>query len=133
MSPPRATARKTYNSRCQSALKETEVKTALRPNERIVKEGAANLQKKIETVGGRLCLTDQRLVFEAHKFNVQGGATEVELSNIQSTRPCWSKFLGLIPLFPNSMAVFTKHDKEYRFVLFSRHAWIAAIDVQRKG
>lgn len=109
------------------------MKTELRPNERTVKEGAANLQKKIETVGGRLCLTDQRLVFEAHKFNIQGGATEVELSDIQSIRPCWTRFLGLIPLFPNSMAVSTKHDKEYRFVLLGRHAWIAAIDAQRKG
>ena len=133
MTPLQAAAHKTYDSRCPSALKETEVKTELRPNERIVKEGAANLQKNIETVGGRLHLTDQRLLFEAHKFNVQGGATEVELPNIRSTRPCWSKLLGLIPLFPNSMAVFTKHDKEYRFVLFGRHAWIAAIDAQRKG
>lgn len=133
MSPLRATAHKTYDSRRPTALKETEVKTELRPNERIVKEGAANLQKNIETVGGRLCLTDQRLVFEAHKFNVQGGATEMELSNIRSTRPCWTKFLGLIPLLPNSMAVFTKHDKEYRFALFGRRAWIAAIDAQRKG
>jgi hypothetical protein len=108
------------------------MKTQLRPGEQVIKEGAANLQKIIETVGGKLCLTNQRLVFEAHKFNVQGGATEVDLSSVQSSLPCWTKFLGLIPLFPNSLAVFTKQGKEYRFVLFGRHAWAAAIEAQIK-
>ncbi|MBN1954179.1 MAG: hypothetical protein JW900_03920 [Anaerolineae bacterium] len=108
------------------------MKTELRQGEQIVKEGAANLQKNIETVGGKLYLTSQRLVFEAHKINIQGGRTEVELSNIQSLRPCWTRFLGLIPLFPNSLAVFTKQGKEYRFVLSGRHAWAAAIEEQRK-
>jgi hypothetical protein len=107
------------------------MKTELRQGEQVVKEGAANLQKNVETVGGRLCLTNQRLVFEAHKLNVQGGATEVELANVQSSRLCWTWFLGFIPLFPNSLAVFTKQGKEYRFVLFGRHAWAAAIDTQR--
>ena len=36
----------------------------------IIKEGAANLQKGIETVGGKLRLTNQRLLFKAHKLNV---------------------------------------------------------------
>ena len=111
---------------------ETEVKTELRPDEQVVKEGAANLQKNIEAVGGTLCLTNQRLAFKAHKFNVQGGTIEVELSNIQSTRPCWTSFLGLIPLFPNSLAVLTKHGKEHRFVLSGRRTWAAAIETQRK-
>ncbi len=109
------------------------MKTELRQGERIVKEGGAGLQKNIETVGGMLSLTSQRLVFEAHKFNLQGGTTEVELSNIQSSRPCWTRFLGLIPLYRNSLAVFTKQGKEYRFVFSGRDAWAAAIEAQRKG
>lgn len=43
----------------------------LRSDESVIKEGAANLQKNIETVGGKLFLTEQRLIFEARKFNVQ--------------------------------------------------------------
>jgi len=108
------------------------MKTELRQGEQVVKEGAANLQKNIETVGGKLWLTNQRLVFEAHKMNVQGGTTEIELSSVQSSRPCWTRLLGIIPLFPNSLAVFTKQGKEYRFVLYGRHAWAAAIEAQRK-
>ena len=108
------------------------MKAELRQGEQVVKEGAASLQKNIETLGGWLFLTDQRLVFEAHKLNVQGGTTEIELSNVQSSRPSWTRFLGFIPLFPNSLAIFTKQGKEYRFVLFGRHAWAAAIEAQRK-
>lgn len=108
------------------------MKTDLRPGEQVVKEGLANLQKNIETVGGKLYLTNQRLVFEAHAINFQGGTTEVEMSNVQSARLCWTKLLGLIPLIPNSIAVATKLGKEYRFVLFNRQEWVTAIESQRK-
>ncbi len=107
------------------------MKTELRQGEALVKDGAANLQKNIETVGGNLYLTNQRLIFESHKFNVQSGVTEVELSNIQSSEKCWTKFLGFLPIFPNSLAVYTKQGKEYRFVLFGRGAWSAAIEAQK--
>ena len=109
------------------------MKTELRQGEKHIKGGAANLQKNIETVGGKLYLTNQRLVFESHKFNIQSGVTEVELSNIQSAEKCWTKFLGFFPIFPNSLAVYTKQGKEYRFVLFGRGAWAAAIEAQKSG
>ena len=109
------------------------MKTELRQGEQVIKEGPANLQRNIETVGGKLYLTNQRLVFEAHKFNVQQGVTGVELSNIQALRTCWTRLLGLFPIFPNSLAIYTKHGEEYRFVLFERSAWVVAIDAQRKA
>lgn len=109
------------------------MKTELRQGEKLVKDGAANLQKNIETVGGKLYLTNQRLIFESHKFNVQSGVTEVELSNFQSSEKCWTKFLGILPLFPNSLAVYTKEGEEFRFVLFGSGAWAAAIEAQKSG
>lgn len=102
------------------------MKIELAPGERMIKEGAANLQRGIETVGGRLFLTDRRLVFASHAFNVQSGATEIPLRDIRSTAPCWTKFLGLIPLMPNSLAVRTDQ-AEHRFVLFGRGPWADAI------
>ncbi|MGO9770624.1 MAG: GRAM domain-containing protein [Roseiarcus sp.] len=102
--------------------------TDLRHGEKIVKEGVANLQRNVETVGGRLYLTNQRLVFETHKLNVQSGTKEIALSDVQSLQPCWTKFLGIFPLFPNSLAIFTKDGTEYRFVLAGRRAWAAAIN-----
>jgi len=108
------------------------MKTELRQNEQIIKTGFANLQRGIETVGGKMNLTNQRLIFKGHKLNIQKNATEIELSNIQSLQPCWTKFLGIIPLFPNSLAVFTKQGKEYRFVLFRRRTWMATIEMEIK-
>lgn len=99
------------------------MKTELKQNEQIAKSGLANLQKKLETIGGKLYLTNQRLVFEAHKLNFQGGSTEIELSSIQSSTKCWTKFLGFIPLMPNSLAILAKDGKEYSFVLFCSGAW----------
>lgn len=104
------------------------MKTVLNQHEHIIKQGSGNLQRGVETVGGKLYLTNQRLVFEAHKINVQGGNTEINLSDIQSSEKCWTKLLGLIPIMPNSLAVSTKSGTECRFVLFRRGAWAAAID-----
>ena len=109
------------------------MKSELKQDEQVIKQGAANLQRGIETVGRWLYLTNQRLVFEAHDMNIQRGSTEIELPDIQSSEKCWTKFLGFIPLMPNSLAVYTKASKEYRFVLFGRGAWAAAIDAQKRG
>jgi uncharacterized protein (TIGR02996 family) len=100
-------------------------------NETPIKDGAANLQRGIETVGGWLYLTNQRLVFESHAFNVQTGATVIPLASITGTRLSWTQFLNRIPVFPNSMAVATTEGREYRFVLFGRQQWLDAIEEQR--
>ena len=112
---------------------ENRVKIEMKQNEQIIKEGAANLQKNIETVGGKLYLTNHRIVFEAHKINIQRGSTEIELSDVLSSEKCWTKFLGFFPIMPNSLAVYTKTGKEYRFVLFGRGAWAAAIEAQKNA
>jgi len=108
------------------------MKINLNPEEKLIRDGAANLQRGAETVGGKLFLTDQRLLFQSHSFNMQTGATEISLSQIRGIRPCWTKFLGLIPIAPNSLAVVTTSDIEYRFVLFGRKDWAAAISDQAK-
>ena len=100
------------------------MKTELNQGEELVKKGGGNLQIGVETVGGFLYLTNQRLIFEAHGINFfQGGNTLIDLSDIESTEKCWTKFLNVIPLMPNSLAVHTKSGEEYRFVLFGRGAW----------
>lgn len=104
------------------------MKTELLPNETVIKEGAANLQRGAETVGSKLFLTNQRLVFESHAFNIQTGATLIELAHIVKTALCWTKFLNLIPLAPNSLEVVTLQGEQHRFVLYGRKAWKLAID-----
>ncbi|MBY0459734.1 MAG: hypothetical protein K2V38_20640 [Gemmataceae bacterium] len=101
--------------------------TRLRRDEDVIRESAANLQRGIEAVGGWLYLTTRRLVFEAHAFNVQSGATVIPLEDVQDIYKCWTKFLGLIPVFPNSLAVETTRGKTFKFVLFDRDRWARAI------
>lgn len=103
------------------------------PGEVVVREGRANMQRGIETVGGRLWLTDRRLVFRTHFGNVQRGTTSLGLRDIASLEPVWTKFLGIIPLAPNSLAVKPKVGEELRFVLPKRMEWKAAIKKQMAG
>lgn len=109
------------------------MKTPLEPGETVVKDGKANLQRGIETVGGQLTLTDRRLVFESHAFNVQTGTTVVPLGDIAKLDLVWTRFLGLVPIAPNSLAVTTTAGVEHRFVLFGRDQWKAAIERLRSG
>ena len=98
----------------------------LRPDERLIREGAANMQRGLETVGGWLYLTNQRILFESHHFNVQTGPTEISLYHVLAARPAWTKFLGFLPIFPNSLVIFAC-DKEYSFVLSGREHWVSEI------
>jgi len=109
------------------------MKTELRPSEMLVRKGAANLQRGIETVGGQLYLTNQRLIFEAHAINFQSKPTEIEVCDIRYTDTVWTKFLGLIPLFPNSLAVHAQQSDPLRFVLFGRKSWSQSIETVMSG
>lgn len=97
--------------------------TELQPGETIVKKGRANLQRGAETVGGRLFLTDRRLIFEAHKMNVQRQQEEVARDQITSVTKAWMRFLGIVPLAPNTLAVATADKRELRLVLSGREEW----------
>ena len=105
----------------------------LQPGERLIRDGGANLMRGMEAVGGRLFLTDRRLHFASHAFNIARGATDLPLADIAATAPCWTKFLGVIPLLPNSLAVRTRDGAEYRFVVYGRRAWQAAIEAARQA
>ncbi|MBD2461543.1 hypothetical protein H6G89_10825 [Oscillatoria sp. FACHB-1407] len=107
------------------------MKTPFQIDERLIKQGGANLQRGIETVGGQLYLTNQRLVFESHRLNVQTGAVIIPISKIVSVKACWTKFLNIIPLLPNSISVSTSDNQIYALVVFNRNEWLSAITAQR--
>lgn len=104
------------------------MKLPLDSGEFFIKEGAANLQRGMETVGGHLYLTNFRLIFEPHAINIQRKTEIVPVAAVQCLKPCRTKFLDLIPLTDNSMAVFTHPGQEFRFVLYSRDSWISEIE-----
>lgn len=106
------------------------MKTELRDGEELVKEGATKFQSGFHTAVGRLCLTNQRLVFEPHESKQR--CIEVELTNVRSSGPCWSWLVGLIPLYPDALRVRTPA-KKYRFVLLNRTEWATAIAEQKNA
>jgi hypothetical protein len=107
------------------------MKTQLDPGEAVRKDGRANLQRGAETVGGHAWLTDRRLIFESHRFNIQTGATVIALADVAEVNRAWTKFLNLIPLAPNSVSVVTRDGREHRLVCSGPKKWIAAIEEQR--
>lgn len=88
----------------------------------LVEKTSANLYKGFEAVGGHLTITDKRLIFNAHKFNIQGGITEILLCDIVSIDKAKS-----LKIIPNKMIVNTKDGKSYKFVVYKRDKLIQLI------
>jgi hypothetical protein len=100
--------------------------------EKVLFEGAASFQKNVETIGGKLKLFKDKLVFIPHTFNVQKEAISVDLKSINKLSASWTKFLGVVPIFPNAILI-ADANKDYRFTVFSRDTWIEKINGVRLG
>jgi hypothetical protein len=90
--------------------------------EEIVGKFAANLMRGIEGVGGRLIVTNQRLLFEAHKLNLQRAPLDIPLDQISDVAE--TKTMGLIP---NGVTVTCRSGEQHRFVTWNRAKIVAAI------
>ncbi|MFC8618597.1 GRAM domain-containing protein [Micromonospora purpureochromogenes] len=88
----------------------------------VVLRAMANLWRGVESVGGRLTLTNRHLSFRAHALNVQTTPLDIPLHDIVGTRKY--RNLGLLP---NGLAVRTKSGTEYRFVVRKRRRFIDKI------
>jgi len=102
--------------------------TILRESEALVKEGKANRQKNFESVGGKLYLTNQRVIFESHGYNAQRASVSIELKDCMFVAKGWTKFLGFFPLFPNAIVLSMGDGKIHRFSVFGRKKWISEIE-----
>lgn len=94
----------------------------------IIMKSAANLQRGWETVGGKLTLTEDELIFNPHKLNIQRAEKRVLLSKVASVTECWTKFLNKFPVANNSLSIVTDDGDEYRFVLSKRKRWAKEIN-----
>jgi hypothetical protein len=86
----------------------------------------ANLFRGREAVGGRIIVTNQRLLFEAHKANLQPEPLDIPLRDISDIVP--SRTLGIVP---NGITVHCRSGQQYRFVVWGRKRIIALIERQR--
>jgi hypothetical protein len=94
----------------------TKIDTAA--NEIIVFETGANHFKGAEGVGGKLYLTNERLVFKSHKFNIQNHELSISLSDVDKVDRY--KTLGIAN---NGLAVTTIHNTIEKFVVQQPEEW----------
>lgn len=89
------------------------------PDENIMFETPANHFKGIEGVGGRLYLTNRRLIFKSHKLNIQNHQLSIDLSDIKHVDRY--KTLGLVN---NGLVITIITDKTEKFVVEKVEEWV---------
>lgn len=108
-------------------MKKIKMKTSLNTNESIIRNGGANLLHGFDNAGGKLILTNQRVIFEANRLNISTGEQVINLSDVTKVEKGWTKFLGFLPLFPNAVLVTISSGKRFRFALWGRKKWAEEI------
>ena len=86
----------------------------------------ANHFKGMEGVGGKLYLTNKRLVFKSHKFNIQKHTLSINLDEITKVERIKSS--GIIN---NGLRV-THQDKQEKFVVEKAGEWLSLLQ-SKKG
>ncbi len=94
-----------------------------RLSEEILADVAANLFRGIESVGGRLKITNRRVMFEPHAINFQKIPAEIHLSEIAEVGA--RNTMGFVP---NGVFLRTKSGVEYNFVVWGRAKLIGLIE-----
>lgn len=99
----------------------------LQEGEEIIKEGVANHFQGIESVGGRLFLTNQRVFFKSHSLNIQTHEQSIPYSEIKSTGK-----RNTLLIVPNGMYIELLNGNIEKYVLFERSKWIKEIEQRIK-
>jgi len=99
------------------------IKPDLSPDETVEVEGPANLFRGIEGVGGKIFLTNKKLIFKSHKINIQTGQTDIAYADInQIIKRKTAK------LIDNGIRIITKDGKQFDFVVNERAVWLDHIN-----
>ncbi|HEX5170139.1 MAG TPA: GRAM domain-containing protein [Cyclobacteriaceae bacterium] len=110
----------------KSSLKKIQIE--LNPeDEKIIKEDGANHFKGAEGVGGKLVLTNKRLIFKSHKFNIQNHEESIGLGQIKTVerRKTWH-------IINNGLLLQLVNNDVHKFVVNSASEWVNTIDQQRR-
>ncbi len=96
--------------------KGTEIETD--PGENILFETGANHFRGIEAVGGKLYVTNKRLVFRSHKFNIPNHHLTIGLADIEEIERY--KTLGLVN---NGLSIQCANGSTEKFVVQQPEEW----------
>jgi hypothetical protein len=91
-------------------------------DETVLHYGPANHFRGIESVGGKLFLTNRRLRFRSHRFNVQNHDESYAIEAITSAEP--ARTLGIVP---NGVLVHLRDGRRERFVVGGRAEWVTRL------
>lgn len=92
-------------------------------NEEIEIEGPANLFRGMEGVGGKIFLTNKKIIFKSHRINIQRGQTNIEYQNVKKIIE-----RKTAKLINNGIRIITNDNKEYDFVVNERDLWVEKIN-----
>jgi hypothetical protein len=94
----------------------------LQDKEIIIKKSRANHLKPLEKVGGKLYLTNQRLFFKSHIFNIQTHEESISLENIALVEIKHCDFIF------SKMTIFLKNGSVEKFHIAKRRKWVDEIE-----
>ncbi len=106
----------------------------LRENEEILISGAANKWQTVGSKGGKLFLTNQRLIFKAHGFNFGSKVDEYELTEIESSNNTFNiKVTSNLVSF--TITFYTNKNEKLSFVVTRKQKdqWVLKISEAIKG
>lgn len=101
----------------------SDIKINLDNDERLIFETPANHFKGIEGVGGKLFLTNKRLVFKSHKLNIQNHELSINFSEIMKVDKY--KTPGLIN---NGLSIQTEKQTTEKFVVEKIDEWLSCFN-----
>lgn len=92
-------------------------------SEKVVGKFGVSLFRKGEAIGGRVILTNQRLLFEAHGMNFQRDPQDLSLANVVGlvTFQSWG-------IFPNGVILKYRSGEECKLIMFNRKQFIDSIE-----
>ena len=94
--------------------------------EKLIKEGGANHFKGREAVGGKLVLTDRRLIFKSHRLNIQNHQLHFPINKIVQVQT--NKILNI---FNTGLLLQMENNEIHKFVVDEPSAWVTSITEQR--
>ncbi len=86
--------------------------------EQLLRDGPANHFLNGEGVGGWLFLTQERVLFRSHQFNIQRHELSVPLAEIAEVQP-----VRTAGIFPNGLLLVTRSGRQERFVVGEHRRW----------
>jgi hypothetical protein len=94
----------------------------LADDERVMKEGPANHFKRKEGVGGKLVLTNRRLIFKSHKINIQVHQHHFDLGQIERV-----KTTRTLRFLENGLTVELTNNESHKFIVDAPNDWADVI------